>query len=123
MAVVLEDDNVDYYLKNSIIYLKEITSLKNKIKLLEEENNQLRGRILELSQLCLTIHNLETTNRRLMDESQMKSNIIDKLHKENLKLIRDNKEEESYLTKKYDEETAILKGIHETDMMKIDTMN
>ena len=123
MAVVLEDDNVDYYLKNSIIYLKEITSLKNKIKLLEEENNQLRGRILELSQLCLTIHNLETTNRRLMDESQMKSNIIDKLHRENLKLIRDNKEEESYLTKKYDEETAILKGIHETDMMKIDTTN
>ena len=123
MAVVLEDDNNDYYLKNSILYFKEIQSLKNKIKLLEDENIYYRGRVFELSQLCLRIHNLESTNNRLMEDSLMKSNIIDKLHQENLKLTKDNKKEELNLTKKFDEETSILKGIHETDMMKMDTTN
>ena len=113
-------DNINNMNINRTVLLlkKDIYSLKEKIKKLEDEKNSHLIKISELSKTHILLMEATENNKRLTDEVKIKQEIIEKLQSEIIKAAKENKEEQRLIENKFNNQLIYYKRLYDAGMAK-----
>jgi len=113
-------DNINNTNINRTVLLlkKDIYSLKEKIKKLEDEKNSHLIKISELSKTHILLMEATENNKRLTDELKIKQEIIEKLQSEIIKAAKENKEEQRLIENKFNNQLIYYKRLYDAGMAK-----
>jgi len=114
------NDNINNMNINRTVLLlkKDIYSLKEKIKKLEDEKNSHLIKISELSKTHILLMEATENNKRLTDEVKIKQEIIEKLQSEIIKAAKENKEEQRLIENKFNNQLIYYKRLYDAGMAK-----
>ena len=115
-------DNVSTKMSNilsvEISLKREIVTLKEKIKDLEQLNRTYLLKIIDLTKSRNILLEQQLINKRLNEELKIKQEIIEKLQMDILKEEKDKKEEQRIIENKFNAQLIYYKRLHDTGVVK-----
>ena len=115
-------DNVSTKMSNilsvEISLKREIVTLKEKIKDLEQLNRTYLLKITDLTKSRNILLEQQLINKRLNEELKIKQEIIEKLQMDILKEEKDKKEEQRIIENKFNAQLIYYKRLHDTGVVK-----